>query len=103
MTAFTTAMLPTGAREILTVEELVYWAAMILTRYNAQETYNRETGKPQEPIARIFSNFQDADGVYRTQIAITLPVDADKIPLSLPDWKTVKIMSATAAGAMFSG
>ena len=103
MTAFTTAMLPTGARAITQVEELVLWAAMIITRYNSQGTYNRLTGTPQEPVARIVSNFQDADGKYRTQIAITIPVDADKIPLSLADWKTVNEMSPTAAGSMFSG
>ena len=103
MTAFTIAMLPTGAREIVRVEELVLWAAMIITRYNSQGTYNRLTGTPQEPVARIVSNFQDADGKYRTQIAITIPVDADKIPLSLADWKTVNEMSPTPAGSMFSG
>ena len=103
MTAFTTAMLPTGARAITQVEELVLWAAMIITRYNSQGTYNRLTGTPQEPVARIVSNFQDADGKYRTQIAITIPVDPDKIPLSIADWKTVNEMSPTAAGSMFSG
>lgn len=103
MTEFTTAMLPTGARAITQIEELVVWAAMIITRYNSQATYNRQTGQPQEPVARIVSNFQDADGTYRTQIAITVPVDADKLPLSIPDWKTVQIMSPTAAGTMFSG
>ena len=103
MTAFTTAMLPSGARAIVEVEELLLWAAMIITRYNSQGTYNRLTGEPQEPVARIVSNFQDADGRYRTQVAITLPVDADKIPLSIPDWKTVNVMSPTVAGSMFSG
>ena len=103
MTAFTTAMLPSGARAIVTIEELAVWAGMILTRYNSQATYNRLTGAIQEPVARIVSNFQDADGRYRTQIALTIPVDADKIPLSLADWKTVNEMSPTAAGTMFSG
>ena len=103
MTAFTVAMLPTGTRAIETVEELVVWAAMIITRYNSQQTYNRSTGEAQEPVTRIVSNFQDADGSYRTQIAITLPVDPDKLPLSIPDWKTVNVMSPTVAGTMFSG
>lgn len=103
MTAFTTTMLPTGARAITTIEELAVWSAMILTRYNSQATWNRQTGTPQEPVARISSNFQDADGDFRTQIAITLKLDPDKLPLSLPDWKVVNELSTTTAGSMFSG
>ena len=103
MTAFNVSMLPTGARGITTIEELAVWTALILVRYNSQATYNRQTGTPQEPVARMVPNFQDADGDFHTQIALTIPVDPDKLPQSLPDWKVVNELSQTAAAAAFSG
>lgn len=102
MTAFTTAQLPTGARQVTLVEQLFLWSAYILQRFNTRATYNRATGEAQEPLARI-TEFQDADGVARVQVVITLPKNIDGISNTTPDWLDVLEMAPTPIPASFSG
>lgn len=87
---------------MLLVEQLFMWCAYILQRFNAKGTYNRVTGEAQEPVARI-TEFQDADGVARVQVVITLPKNLDGISNTTPDWLDVLEMATTAIPSSFSG
>lgn len=102
MSAFTSAQLPTGARDIDNVEELVLWGAYILQRYNASKTFLRVAGQPNEPVVSI-SDFPDGDGVLRRQVVVMYSVNQDRFLENVPSWKEVNEMSATAIAAGFSG
>ena len=102
MTAFTTAQLPTGARAIATVEELVVWGTQILVANNPTKKFVRTSGQPSENRA-TFSEGVDADNVIRNQCVAILEYDTTKFGTSLPDWKQVKEMDTAVIPTSMQG
>jgi hypothetical protein len=101
MTAFTIAQLPTGDREIETIEELVAWAGEILLTRNAKEQIVRVSGQPAEPRFQ-FARGVDSDSVQHIQVVAILRYDTTKAGLSLPAWKQVKEDATAPTPASFS-
>ncbi len=102
MTAFTTAQLPTGARAIATVEELIAWAGMILVINNPTDKFVRLAGQPAENRFQ-FGEGVDSDNTIRNQIIAVLTSDMSKAGQSLPDWKTIKEDSTAPIPVSFTG
>lgn len=94
--------MPTGNRACTTVEQSFLWHAYILQRFSPKATYNRVVGEAQEPVARI-TEFQDADGVARVQVVITLPKNIDGVSNTTPDWLDVNELAVTPIPSAFSG
>lgn len=102
MTAFTTAMLPTGTRAIATLEELHHWCTQHLLALNPTAKFVRSSGLASENRVSQ-SDYADADSILRIQNVVILEFDTSKFGQSLADWKQVKELSTTAALTAFSG
>ncbi len=102
MTAFTTAQLPTGARQITTIEELIAWATQILVVNNPTSKFVREAGEAATNRFQ-FGEGVDSDNTIRNQCLAVLEYDTSKAGLSLPDWKKVKEASTATIPVSFTG
>jgi len=102
MTAFTTAMLPTGTRAIATLEELHFWCTQHLLALNPTAKFVRSAGLTGENRVSQ-SNYADADSILRVQDVVILEFDSTKFGQSLADWKQIKEIATTAALTSFSG
>jgi hypothetical protein len=102
MTAFTSAMLPTGARAITTFEELHSWASIVLSTANAKDRFVRTVGEGSEKTC-TFGNFPDSEGIQRYQSVAIPKVDTTKLGSNLPDWKKILEVSDTAAASYLIG
>lgn len=99
---FQTSMLPTGAREITTFEELAVWAGQALAIANPTAKFVRTVGQTSEPVAS-FGETPTADNDYRLQIVVIPLLDLTKVGQSLPDWKKVIEISTTPVLTSFTG
>ena len=102
MTAFTSAMLPTGARAISTFEELSAWSAAVVATANPANRFKRFAEQSSE-LSASFGNYADSEGIYRSQSVVISQLDTTKIGLGLADWKKVKEISTTAASSLLIG
>lgn len=102
MTAFTTSMLPTGARAISTVEELSVWASQILLSVNPTGKRVLESGRASVNVAQSNTNV-DADNVSIRVNYIILPIKTAAFGSSLPDWKKVDDLDSAPIPNSFQG
>lgn len=102
MTAFTSAQLPTGTRQITTIEELIAWGCLILVVNNPTSKFVRRAGDPAENRFQ-FGEGVDSDNTIRNQVLAVLSYDISKAGSSLPDWKKVEEESTAPIPASFTG
>ncbi len=102
MTAFTTSMLPTGDRQITTIEELVTWGAIVLQDINSQNSVVFEAGKPAVFVCQSDVGIDSSGKQYR-QAFLAVEIDPTKKGLSLPAWKQIGFVSNTTLPSQFTG
>ncbi|WP_275336225.1 hypothetical protein [Nodosilinea sp. PGN35] len=99
MTAFTTAMLPTGNYAITTVEELADWCNAVLAFNNATDSYS-EALNTNRIFRFIRPELRIPDGDLIRVCRCALQIDESKAQ-NLPSWKRIKEFSDTVVPAAF--
>lgn len=103
MVAFNPALLPTGANEITTVEQLKVWCDLLLTDQAGKKQLTRVEGEQLISVCRR-NFYQDKDGLERMECFSHMQLVAswETIDPTTEIWKKAVTLAETSIPARFS-